>query len=125
MSTRESRRLGKSLAKYLEMPKITVLTIMAYAQDMLARQFFLVIIMFVFVQLWSTTYRWEGAETIGGYTMLQMLWYLAISESMSMSMPRAARDVDSDVSRARSPIRSRSPTSTRGFYILDTWATLS
>ena len=97
MSTRESRRLGKSLAKYLEMPKITVLTIMAYAQDMLARQFFLVIIMFVFVQLWSTTYRWEGAETIGGYTMLQMLWYLAISESMSMSMPRAARDVDSDV----------------------------
>jgi ABC-2 type transport system permease protein len=90
---RSLRRLGK----YLEMLRITVLTALAYVYDMLSRQLFLVIVMFVFVQLWKTTYRWEGATSIGGYTMRQMLWYLALGESMAMSMPRAAAEIDDDV----------------------------
>jgi ABC-2 type transport system permease protein len=90
-------RLRRRLAKYLEMLRITVLTDLAYAYDMLARQLFLVVVMFVFVQLWRTTYRWEAAASIGGYTMRQMLWYLAFTESMAMSTPRAAADIDDDV----------------------------
>jgi ABC-2 type transport system permease protein len=90
-------RSKRRVAKYLEMLRITVLTALAYAYDMLARQLFIVVVMFVFVQLWTTTYRWEAAASIGGYTMRQMLWYLALTESMAMSMPRAAADIDDDV----------------------------
>lgn len=87
----------KRLAKYVEMMRITVLTDLTYALDMLSRQLSLVVIMFVFVQLWKATYRWEGTDSIGGYTMRQMLWYLTLTESMAMSMPRTAADIDDDV----------------------------
>ncbi|MGI6663588.1 MAG: ABC transporter permease [Bacillota bacterium] len=93
----QEANLPKKLAKYVEMLRITVLTDLAYAYDMLSRQLFLAVVMFVFVQLWSATYRWEGAASIGGYTMRQMLWYLALTESMAMSMPRTAADIDDDV----------------------------
>lgn len=87
----------KKVAKYLEMFKVTLLTNLAYVYDMVARQVFLVIIMYVFVQLWRTTYRWEGSSTIAGFTMEQMIWYLALSESIVMGMPRSAADVDTEV----------------------------
>lgn len=88
---------AKRFGKYVEMFKITLLSNLAYAYDMLARLAFVILVMFVFAQLWRTTYRWEGTQTIGGYTIGQMLWYLAISESIAMSMPRVGRDVDDDV----------------------------
>lgn len=87
----------RSLAKYAEMFKVTMLTSIAYLYDVLFRQVFLVVIMFVFVQLWRTTYQWEGASTIAGFTLNQMIWYLALSESIVMGMPRAGVDIDSEV----------------------------
>jgi len=94
---RQGASWSKKIAKYVEMLRITVLTDLAYAYDMLSRQLFLAVVMFVFVKLWSATYRWEGAVSIGGYTMRQMLWYLALTESISMSTPRTAADIDDDV----------------------------
>jgi ABC-2 type transport system permease protein len=87
----------RRIAKYLEMFKVTLLTNLAYIHDVLARQVLLAIIMFVFVQLWRTTYRWEGASTIAGFTMRQMIWYLALSESIVMGIPRSGADIDSEV----------------------------
>jgi ABC-2 type transport system permease protein len=94
-------RLGgspiKSLGKYVEMFKVTLQSSLAYAYDVLFREVFLAIVMFVFVQLWRTTYRWEGASDIAGFTLKQMIWYLALSESIVMGMPRAGLDVDNEV----------------------------
>jgi ABC-2 type transport system permease protein len=87
----------RRVAKYFEVFKVTLLSNLAYVYDVLARQLFLVIVMFVFFQLWRTTYRWEGATTIAGFTMRQMIWYLALSESMMMAMPRSGADIDSEV----------------------------
>ena len=104
------------------MLRITVLTDLAYAYDMLSRQLFLAVVMFVFVQLWSATYRWEGAASIGGYTMRQMLWYLALTESMAMSMPRTAADIDDDVRSGSLAYSPPSRTNTRGSCIRNTWS---
>ena len=87
----------KRVAKYLEMFKVTVLSTLVYIQDMLARQAFLVVVMYVFVQLWTTTYRWEGSSTISGFSMAQMIWYLALAESIVMGMSRSAADIDQEV----------------------------
>ena len=64
---------------------------------MLFRQVFLVIVMYVFVQLWRTTYSWEAATSIAGFTMGQMMWYLALTESMVMAMPTVGRTIDDEV----------------------------
>jgi len=87
----------KRVAKYFEIFKVTLLTPLAYIWDVLARQVFLIVIMYVFVQLWSTTYRWEGSSTIAGFTMTQMIWYLVLSESMVMGMSRMGADIDTEV----------------------------
>jgi len=87
----------RKVAKYLNTFKVTLLTSLAYFHDFVGRQVFLVVIMFVFVQLWRTTYGWEGASTIEGFSLAQMIWYLALSESLVMGMPRSAADIDSEV----------------------------
>ncbi len=88
---------GRRLGKYVEMFKITLVGNLVYVQDVLARQVFLIIIMYVFVQLWTTTYRWEGAAAIAGFSMPQMIWYLALSESIVMGVSRTGAEIDSEV----------------------------
>jgi ABC-2 type transport system permease protein len=87
----------KRIAKYLEMFKITLLTSLTYFHELVGRQVFLLFIMYVFVQLWRTTYRGEGSTTIAGFTMPQMIWYLTISESIVMGMARTGAEIDTEV----------------------------
>src|SRR5207249_11237896 len=47
--------------------------------------------------LWKGTYGETGAERLGGLTLAQMLWYLAMTESIMLSGPRVAQEVDQDV----------------------------
>ncbi|WP_155836206.1 ABC transporter permease [Alicyclobacillus herbarius] len=51
------------------------------------RSIFLVVIMYVFSELWSTTYAAGGRPTIAGYSVNQMVWYLAFTESIVMGCP--------------------------------------
>lgn len=84
-------------AKYIEVFKVSLLSRLAYVYDVLFRQLFLVIIMYVFAQLWRTTYAWEGTADISGFTMRQMIWYLALAESMVMGMPAVGMAIDEEV----------------------------
>lgn len=87
----------RKTAKYIEVFKVTLLSKLAYAYDVVFRQLFLVIIMYVFAQLWQATYSWEGTADISGFTMRQMIWYLALAESMVMGMPAVGRSIDEEV----------------------------
>ncbi len=89
--------MSAKLAKYLEVFKVALLSKTAYIYDFMFRQMFLVIIMYVFAQLWRTTYGWEGTSRIAGFTIGQMLWYLALTESMTMAMPRLGATVGDEV----------------------------
>ncbi|MBC8075592.1 MAG: ABC-2 family transporter protein [Chloroflexales bacterium] len=51
----------------------------------------------MFLQLWRVTFGETGAERLGGLTLPQMLWYLAITEAIILSGPRVASEVDQDV----------------------------
>jgi ABC-2 type transport system permease protein len=69
----------------------------AYFGEVTSRVIFLGVILFVFLQLWRTTYSEMGATELGGLTLAQMLWYLAFTEALVMSAPSIAIVVDSDV----------------------------
>ncbi len=92
-----SKAVKAKAAKYVEVFKVTLLSRLAYIYDVLFRQVFLVVIMYVFVQLWRTTYSWEGATDIAGFTIGQMIWYLTLTESMMMAMPPVGRTIDEEV----------------------------
>jgi len=85
------------LAKYSAIAGVTTRTNLAYLADFFLRGIFLVVVMFVFVQLWRTTYGATGEARIGGFSLAEMIWYLAITESITMSFPRLSDTVDRQV----------------------------
>lgn len=86
-----------SAQKYVQMFKVTLASQLSYVYDVLLRQIFLVIIMFIFSQLWRTTFRSQPTATIEAFSFNQMLWYLAASESMVLALPQIGRDIDEEV----------------------------
>jgi ABC-2 type transport system permease protein len=69
----------------------------AYAGEALLRAVFLVIIVYIFVQLWRLTYEVLGQRVIGEYTLPQMVWYFAFAEAIMLSVPLLRRKLDEDV----------------------------
>jgi ABC-2 type transport system permease protein len=76
---------------------VTLRNQLAYAGELALRTTFLVIILFVFLQLWRATFAAEGAETIAGFTVAQMIWYLAFTEAIVTSRGRVSAIIDGEV----------------------------
>ena len=84
-------------AKYAWIGLTAARSHLAYAGEVAARTVFLGVILFIFLQLWKATYAETGAKRHGGLTLVEMLWYLAATECMTLSTPRVAWEVDQDV----------------------------
>ncbi|RAV20461.1 ABC transporter permease [Paenibacillus contaminans] len=85
------------LAKYAAIGKVTVRNQFAYIFDALLRSLFLLVILYILIQLWKVTYGGMGTERIAGYTFGQMIWYLIVSESIIMASPRVTTTVEEEV----------------------------
>jgi ABC-2 type transport system permease protein len=70
---------------------------LAYLGEVATRAVFLAVILFIFLQLWRVTFAETGAARLGELTLGQMLWYLAMTEAITLSAPRVAQEVDQDV----------------------------
>lgn len=68
-----------------------------YFGEAASRVVFLTVIMYIFLRLWQVTYAEMAADRLGGITLQQMLWYLAVTEAIMLSTPRTAPNVDQDV----------------------------
>lgn len=88
---------SSQIIKYSAIAKLTVRNHLAYVMDFLVRSVFLLIILYIFIQLWQTTFHGEGETTIAGYTFKQMIWYLIVSESITMAFPSLATKVEEEV----------------------------
>ncbi|SNX54504.1 hypothetical protein [Thermoanaerobacterium sp. RBIITD] len=89
--------MSKSLGKYLTTIALSVKNYMAYTFEMIFRSGFLVVILFVFVNLWTVTYNRSGTPVIAGFDLKQMLWYLVFTESIVISRPRVYQKVEEDI----------------------------
>jgi ABC-2 type transport system permease protein len=69
----------------------------AYLGEVATRIIFLSVILYIFLQLWRVTYAETGAAQLGGLTLAQMLWYLMMTEAITLSVPNVGIDVDQDV----------------------------
>jgi ABC-2 type transport system permease protein len=85
------------LRKYAWIGLTSARSNLAYLGEVATRVIFLGVILYIFLQLWRATYAQTGAIQLGGLTLTQMLWYLAMTESIILSGPRVAQEVDQDV----------------------------
>lgn len=70
---------------------------LAYLGEVASRGIFLSVVLYIFLRLWTVTFSETGAETLGGLTLTQMLWYLVITEAITLSRTAVAEQVDQDV----------------------------
>ncbi len=94
------RRPGGPLAalrKFWSVLSITVATRCAYLGELLMRTTFLVLILYIFTQLWRATSRTLDVAAMTGFGVGQLIWYLAFTESIALSAspPGVDREVRS------------------------------
>lgn len=81
-------------AKYLRIGEISFLNRLAYLGDHLSGSLFLLLVLFVFSQLWKTALA-DGE--IAGFDMVQMLWYMVFTEVILLSNPSIHRTISDEV----------------------------
>lgn len=85
------------LRKYEAISRITVKNQLTYVTDLFIRTLFLLLILYIFIQLWTVTYDGAGQTVIGGYRFQELIWYLIFSESMVTALPRLHITVEDEV----------------------------
>lgn len=61
---------------------------LAYMWDALGRAVFIILIMFIFVQLWTAVYESQNTAEIAGLTLANTIWYFLIAEVMELGKIR-------------------------------------
>jgi ABC-2 type transport system permease protein len=75
--------------KYLAVARIQLRASLAYPVDAWGRALLIVLFVLVFLHLWRATYQGKGA-VLAGLTLHDVMWYLAIAETVMLSQPRTA-----------------------------------
>jgi ABC-2 type transport system permease protein len=107
----------KGAERYLWITYTAARSNLAYAGEVIYRCSFLTIVIYIFLRLWTVVYEGAGTERVGGLTLPQMLWYLVVTESIFMSTPRVAPEVDEDVRTGRLAIHLIRPISYAGGHL--------
>ncbi len=81
------------MGKYWAIFKTQLTNRMAYAGDLATQSLSILLFLWIFLQLWRTTYSAVGSQTIAGLTLSDTLWYLMLAETITLSKPRLSRAI--------------------------------
>ncbi|AZN40560.1 ABC transporter permease [Paenibacillus albus] len=119
MNVNESRPLGTWSLKGLKAAAVARITLrqqLAYKTDFIMRSTFLLLILFVFVQLWGAAYQGDTTKVIDGYTLKQIIWYLVFTEAITMAVPALCGIIENEVKNGDIAIRLIRPLSYVGYH---------
>jgi ABC-2 type transport system permease protein len=85
------------MKKYWAIFKIQLQDRLTYKGDLVTQSISIVLFLFVFLQLWRTTYNASGTDSIAGMTLADTMWYLMIAETAVLSRPRLTRNISDAV----------------------------
>lgn len=86
----------KKWNKYAQVSKTNLSNSLVYFWNFISKNLFFVIIMFIYMSLWKNIYAQKGA-VVGGLTYGQMLWYLIITELITLSRTELHFQINEDV----------------------------
>lgn len=107
--------MHRKILKYVEVGLIAVRSAWAYVWNQLLSTLFLVVVLYVFVQLWRATFAAQG-PVIDGYTLPEMIWYLVATEAIVLSLPRVHAVLEQEVKDGDLALRLSKPYSYLGFH---------
>ena len=91
------RRIRLSAGKYTAVLRVSVANNLAYVAEVVFRTLFLIVLIFIFEQLWKTTFAVKGITSLGGFDINSLVWYLAATETIALSLPQLTRMIDQEV----------------------------
>lgn len=84
------------IRKYGQISKITMSNSLVYFWNFLSKNIFFIFIMFIYLMLWKTIYSEKGA-TVGGLSLNAMIWYLVVTELVTLSRTDIHLQINEDV----------------------------
>jgi ABC-2 type transport system permease protein len=82
------------MGKYLKVFAISIKNSTTYMRDFIIGNTFIIIIIFVFIQLWKNLYA-QNIET--GFTFQQLIWYLIINQVVFSNNMEIFRRIEDDI----------------------------
>jgi ABC-2 type transport system permease protein len=86
-----------TILKYGAITQANLQNQLAYIWDALNRAFFIVLIMFIFAQLWTAAYASRGATVISGLTLTATIWYFLVAEMIELGKFRHDMAISAEV----------------------------
>lgn len=86
----------KWVNKYTQIAKTTMSNSLVYFWDFIGKNIFFVFIMFIYLMLWKAIFAQKG-NTIGGLSLNSMIWYLVVTELVTLSRTSVHLQVNEDV----------------------------
>lgn len=87
----------KTIGTYAAAVKASVQQQLTYVGELLLRNISLIIFMGIFVVLWNTAYTLGQRSELSGYRLEDIIWYLAMTESILMARSRSWMRLSQDV----------------------------
>ena len=91
------QQLRRTTTKYTAITLTNLQNQLAYVWEALNRAVFIILIMFVFVQLWTAVYESQGVSEIAGLTLSATIWYFLIAEVMELGKIRHDEVITAEV----------------------------
>ncbi|GAC1310479.1 MAG: ABC-2 family transporter protein [Ktedonobacteraceae bacterium] len=91
------QNIGYALRKYSTVFQVSIANNLAYMAEVVFRTIFLVVFVYVFLQLWTATFAAKGIHSLSGFRISDMVWYLATTETIALSLPQLTRLIDQEV----------------------------
>ncbi len=82
--------------KYLSIIKITLENKLVYFWDLIGNNMFFIFIIFVYLMLWKRIYG-QGDTSLGELSLNQMIWYLIVTEIITLSRASIPFEVSREV----------------------------
>lgn len=79
------RTMRLTMTKYGAITLTNLQNQLAYVWDAVGRSVFILLIMYIFVQLWTAVYQTKGTAEIAGLTLANTIWYFLIAEVIELS----------------------------------------
>ncbi len=95
--TARQSRLRQAAIKYSAITFTNLQNQLAYIWDAIGRAVFIILIMFIFVQLWSAAYESQSATEIAGLTLADTIWYFLIAEMIELGKFRHDQRISDEV----------------------------
>lgn len=100
--TVESKRsvwlaLRRRVIKYGSITLTNIQNQLAYVWDAVGRAVFIILILYIFVQLWSSVYASRGGGEIAGLTLTATIWYFLVAEMIEIGKFRHDQQISDEV----------------------------